>query len=97
MRTSSSSGAVVCLTRKLLDLTTCRHFKDLGIGLDMNDCKTVQHKFKVLGCLQGILDVHGHACLTCGLRAFARHHVDLMRQGCEDLTMSRTKAVHPNC
>ena len=50
---------VVCLTHKLLDLTTCRHVKDLGIGLDMDDGKIVQHKFKVLGCWQGILNVHG--------------------------------------
>ena len=36
------------------------------------------------------------AWLTCGLRALARQHVGLTRQGCEDLTMARTKAVHPN-
>ena len=37
------------------------------------------------------------AWLTVWLRALARQNVGLTRQGCEDLTMARTKAVHPNC
>ena len=65
----------------------CRHVKDLGIGLDMNGGKIVQHMFKELGCWQR---------LTCGLESSARQRVGLTRQSCEDLTMARTKAFQVN-
>ena len=46
-------------SRNLLDLTMCRHVKDLGIGLNMNGEKIEKNMFKVLGCWQRNLNVQG--------------------------------------
>ena len=62
----------------------------MGIGLDMDDDSAT----KVQGAWVLARQLE-RAWLTCGLRALARQHVDLIRQGCEDLGMSGTKAVHP--
>ena len=65
------------------------HDKDLGIGLGMHGGRTMQQRFKVLGCWQGSLDVQDlRVRRLVGKR---RRGVSLTRQG-RGLDVGKTKA-----